>query len=121
MAIDGSDVAMNTYFGVKHAPTLVSPGYLVGLYFMHTCAELCLSPVGLSSMSKLAPARWGGLVMGIWFLAASVGNFLAGQAVGYSDTMANTSFFTMMILLPVALAGVFFMLVKPIARMLARS
>jgi POT family proton-dependent oligopeptide transporter len=121
MAIDGSDVAINAYFGVEHAPTLVSPGFLVGLYFMHTCAELCLSPVGLSSMSKLAPARWGGLVMGIWFLAASIGNFLAGQAVGYSATMSNTSFMTMMIIFPVALAAVFFLLVKPIGRMLARS
>jgi POT family proton-dependent oligopeptide transporter len=122
IAIDGTDTAMTTYFnGVTHTPTLVSPGFLVGLYFMHTCAELCLSPVGLSSMSKLAPARWGGLVMGIWFLAAAIGNFLAGQAVGYSDTMAITPFMTMMILFPVALAAVFFLLVKPIARMLARS
>jgi POT family proton-dependent oligopeptide transporter len=121
MTIDGSDVAINAFFSAKHTPELVSPGFLIGLYLMHTFAELCLSPVGLSSMSKLAPQRWGGMVMGIWFLGAAVGNFFAGQAVKYSDTMAPTGFFTAMIIFPVALACVFFVLVKPIARMLARS
>jgi POT family proton-dependent oligopeptide transporter len=99
----------------------VSPGFLIGLYLMHTFAELCLSPVGLSSMSKLAPARWGGLVMGIWFLASANGSFLAGRAVGLSEDMEPTDFFTLMIILPAALGAVFFALVRPISRMLARS
>jgi POT family proton-dependent oligopeptide transporter len=103
------------------ATTTVTPLYLITLYLFHTFAELCLSPVGLSSMSKLAPARWGGLVMGIWFLGASIGNFLAGRAVEYSKSMSPTSFFTMMVLIPLALSAVFFALVKPIGRMLARS
>ena len=47
------------------------------VYLLHTLGELCLSPVGLSSMTKLAPARIVSLMMGVWFLAASVGNFLA--------------------------------------------
>ena len=49
------------------------------VYLVHTFAELCLSPVGLSAMTKLAPARIVGLMMGVWFLGASVGNFIAGQ------------------------------------------
>jgi POT family proton-dependent oligopeptide transporter len=121
MAIDGDPIKLSGYFGALPAPTLVSPSWLIGLYFMHTCAELCLSPVGLSSMSKLAPQRWGGFVMGIWFLGAAIGNFLAGQVVEYSDRMAPTDFFLMMIAFPVILAAVFFVLVKPIGRMLARS
>jgi POT family proton-dependent oligopeptide transporter len=56
----------------------VSPLWMVGLFFLQTVGELCLSPVGLSTMTKLAPARMVGLVLGIWFLAAAWGNKLAG-------------------------------------------
>ena len=57
---------------------LVSGGYLIGLYFFYTIAELCISPVGLSSMSKLAPKRLAGMVMGMWFLGTAIGIYLAG-------------------------------------------
>ena len=43
--------------------------WLTVTYLLHTCGELCLSPVGLSAMTKLAPARIAGLMMGVWFLA----------------------------------------------------
>ena len=56
----------------------VSPIWLLGLYFLQTAGEMFLSPVGLSTMTKLAPPRLLGLVMGIWFLAAALGNKLAG-------------------------------------------
>ena len=56
----------------------VSPMWLIVTYLLHTCGELCLSPVGLSAMTKLAPVRIGGLMMGVWFLATSVGNFIGG-------------------------------------------
>jgi POT family proton-dependent oligopeptide transporter len=56
----------------------VSPLWLVGLFFLQTVGELCLSPVGLSTMTKLAPARTVGLILGVWFLAAALGNKLAG-------------------------------------------
>jgi POT family proton-dependent oligopeptide transporter len=67
------------------AGTLVSPMWLIGTYLIHTWAELCLSPVGLSSMTKLAPARVAGLMMGVWFLAASVGNFIGGRLAGFYE------------------------------------
>jgi len=57
----------------------VSWFWLAGLYFIHTNGELCLSPVGLSAMTKLAPARIGGMVMGAWFLSIALGNYLAGM------------------------------------------
>ena len=57
---------------------LVSPMWLVLTYLLHTIGELSLSPVGLSSMTKLAPDRVKGMMMGVWFLAASVGNLIAG-------------------------------------------
>jgi proton-dependent oligopeptide transporter, POT family len=56
----------------------VSPLWLVGLFFLQTAGELLISPVGLSAMTRLAPARMTGLVLGIWFLAAAFGNKLAG-------------------------------------------
>ncbi len=64
----------------------VSPLWLVGLFFLQTVGELCLSPVGLSAMTKLAPARFLGLIMGIWFLAAALGNKLAGVLSGGFDS-----------------------------------
>ena len=63
----------------------VLPTWLVLTYLLHTFAELCLSPVGLSSMTKLAPARFVGQVMGVWFLATAIGNNLAGQFSGEID------------------------------------
>jgi POT family proton-dependent oligopeptide transporter len=63
----------------------VLPTWLVLTYLLHTFGELCLSPVGLSSMTKLAPARFVGQVMGVWFLATAIGNNLAGQFSGEID------------------------------------
>jgi POT family proton-dependent oligopeptide transporter len=60
---------------------------LVALYFIHTCGELCISPVGLSMVTKLAPARMTGLVMGAWFLSISCANFLAGKISEYAATV----------------------------------
>jgi proton-dependent oligopeptide transporter, POT family len=61
----------------------VSPFWLVAVYFIHTLGELCLSPVGLSTVTKLSPVRLVGLMMGVWFLATSIGNYLAGMAAGF--------------------------------------
>ena len=56
----------------------VSPMWLVGVYFLQTVGELCLSPVGLSTTTKLSPARMVGLMLGVWFLSISIGSFIAG-------------------------------------------
>jgi POT family proton-dependent oligopeptide transporter len=73
--------------------TLASPWWLILVYFLHTVGELCLSPVGLSAMTKLAPARITSLLMGVWFLAASVGNFLAGRLASLYETLPLTQLF----------------------------
>jgi proton-dependent oligopeptide transporter, POT family len=65
--------------------------YLLALtYLLHTYGELCLSPVGLSYVTKLAPARYVSQMMGVWFLATSVGNLSAGLLAGMfeSDNLA---------------------------------
>ena len=63
----------------------VLPTWLVLTYLLHTFGELCLSPVGLSSMSKLAPPRFVGQILGVWFLATAIGVNLAGQFSGEID------------------------------------
>ena len=56
----------------------VSMFWLIGLYVIHTMGELCLSPIGLSMVSKLAPLRLSSLMMGTWFLANAAANKFAG-------------------------------------------
>ena len=70
----------------------VSPLWLVALYFIHTLGELCLSPVGLSTVTKLSPVRMVGLMMGVWFLATSIGNYLAGTAAGFYQDSSSALF-----------------------------
>lgn len=60
----------------------VSPMWLIVTYFFHTVGELCLSPVGLSSVTKLSPQRLVGQMMGTWFLGAALGNLIAGLVAG---------------------------------------
>ena len=75
------------YFASQHvlAGEIVLPTWLVLTYLLHTFAELCLSPVGLSYMTKLAPPRFVGQVMGMWFLSLALGSNLAGQLTGQYD------------------------------------
>lgn len=68
--------------GVRFADadaTRISMFWLIALYVLHTLGELCISPVGLSAMTKLAPPSMSGLVMGAWFVSISAGNYLAGE------------------------------------------
>jgi POT family proton-dependent oligopeptide transporter len=77
-------LASNIVVGANGA-VKVSMMWLVVCYLFHTFGELCLSPVGLSSMTKLSPRRYVGQMMGIWFLAASLGNLIAGLVGGSVD------------------------------------
>jgi proton-dependent oligopeptide transporter, POT family len=71
-------------FGVKgvDASTKVSMFWLITMYLLHTFGELCLSPIGLALVNKLAPARFASLLMAVWFLATAAGNKLAGVLSG---------------------------------------
>ncbi len=57
---------------------LVSPWWIVLVYLIHTVGEICISPSGLSMVTKLAPARLTGTLMGVWFISLAYGNYLAG-------------------------------------------
>ena len=93
--------------------------WLFGVYLLHTIGELCLSPVGLSSMTKLAPARVAGLMMGVWFLASSVGNFLGGSVSGLYESLPLPNLFMMVGVSAVVMAVVLFALTRPVNRMMA--
>lgn len=99
----------------------VSPNWLLVTYFLHTIGELCLSPVGLSAMTRLAPSRVAGLMMGVWFLASSVGNWIGGQVARFYEALPLTGLFGAVTAF-VALAGVLMaLLVGPIRRMMSRD
>ncbi|HTL82364.1 MAG TPA: peptide MFS transporter [Bacteroidia bacterium] len=81
-------------FGVKGlAPGMkVSMMWLVALYTIHTFGELCLSPIGLSMVNKLAPVRLASLLMGVWFLANATANKFAGTLSGlYPEPLVPTA------------------------------
>ncbi len=94
---------------------LASPMWLTTTYFLHTIGELVLSPVGLSAMTVLAPPRIGGLMMGVWFLATSVGNFISGRVSGLYEAMALPSLFGTIATIGIVL-GVILMLLAPMMR-----
>jgi POT family proton-dependent oligopeptide transporter len=71
----------------------VGAHWLIVTYFLHTCGELCLSPVGLSSMTKLAPEDRVGQMMGVWFVAAALGNLFAGLIAGQLEALQPDSLF----------------------------
>jgi POT family proton-dependent oligopeptide transporter len=97
----------------------VSPSWLVMTYMFHTIGELCLSPVGLSSMTRLAPDRVKGMMMGVWFLAASMGNLIAGRVAGLYESFTLTQLFGAVTAFAVVASLVMFALVGPIRRMMA--
>ena len=82
-------------FGVKEASSTqkVSIIWLTVLYFLHTCGELCLSPIGLSLFNKLSPLKFASLLMAVWFLGNAGGNKLAGVLSAlYPEGGKTTSF-----------------------------
>jgi POT family proton-dependent oligopeptide transporter len=102
----------------------VAAWWLVGSYFFQTLGELCLSPVGLSSMTKLSPRRFVGQMMGIWFLAASVGNLIGGLVGHYVDPEnlgQMPVLFTGTTAALMVSAGVLALLAIPIRKMLRKA
>jgi POT family proton-dependent oligopeptide transporter len=102
----------------------VSPWWLVGSYLMQTVGELSLSPVGLSSMTKLSPRKFVGQMMGVWFMAAALGNLIAGLVGGNVDPerleqMPELFFRTAMSLFIATV--VLALLIVPIRRMMRES
>jgi POT family proton-dependent oligopeptide transporter len=92
----------------------VSPMWLICGYVLHTIGELCLSPVGLSTVTKLAPQRLVGSMMGVWFLASALGNFIGGRIAGLFETFPLPQLFGTVCLTTGASAIILLFLIKPI-------
>jgi POT family proton-dependent oligopeptide transporter len=97
----------------------VSPWWLVSTYLFHSLGELCLSPVGLSAMTKLAPARVGGMMMGLWFVSIGIGDYLGGRVTSLYESVSLPTLFG-------AVAGVAFVamaalivLIRPTVRLMS--
>jgi POT family proton-dependent oligopeptide transporter len=99
--------------------SLVSPLWLTIVYLIHTLSELCLSPVGLSSMTKLAPPRVVGSMMGVWFLGASIGNFLAGQTATFYESMPLERLLGAVSVMPIVAGILMLVFSKPLTRMMS--
>ncbi|MFP6829612.1 MAG: MFS transporter, partial [Gammaproteobacteria bacterium] len=98
----------------------VFPTWLFFTYLLHTMGELALSPVGLSAVTKLAPRRFVGQMMGVWFLAASLGNILAGLLAGEfrADAVDEMPRLYLQIVLTTVGSGVLLaLLAKPLKRL----
>jgi POT family proton-dependent oligopeptide transporter len=96
----------------------VSPFWLIAAYAISELGELCLSPVGLSVVTKLSPVRIVGLMMGVWFLSNAGGNKLAGWAASFFGTMPLDRLFGEVAVILLVAAAVMFALVKPIRRLM---
>ena len=101
------------------AGVLVSPFWLIATYFLHTTGELCLSPVGLSYVTKVAPLRLASVLMAGWFLANGAGNKIAGSLAALSGSMSHASFFTIFFVTSMTAAALLFFLVPRINRLTA--
>jgi POT family proton-dependent oligopeptide transporter len=101
------------------ARTGVSPNWLNLSYLLSVVGEMCLSPIGLSAMTKLAPARAVGFVMGIWFLATSIGDWLAGRAGSLFESMPLPKLFGISAAIPIFAAIVLALLVRPTKRLMS--
>jgi POT family proton-dependent oligopeptide transporter len=75
------------------AGALVSPAWLLGAYALHTFGELCLSPIGLSLVSRLAPPKHTAVFMGLWFVATAFAEFLAGHLAAATEKVARGEVF----------------------------
>jgi POT family proton-dependent oligopeptide transporter len=96
----------------------VSPMWLVGVYFLHTIGELCLSPVGLSIVTKLAPPRIVGLMLGVWFMSIALGNKLGGFIAGFFDKFPLPQLFGAVAGTTIGAGIILLMLTKPIRRLM---
>jgi proton-dependent oligopeptide transporter, POT family len=105
--------------GPEGSSNLVSPYYLIVFYFISTLSELFISPVGLSSMNGLAPPRLAGMVMGTWFLATAIGNYIAGRAASISEGNGYGYLFKLLIISALVISACLFLVAPQIKRMMA--
>lgn len=95
LALLGAGIGIMVPASLLAAQGKVGPIWLVLSYLLQVLGEMCLSPVGLSTVSKLAPARFASSTMGVWMLATACGNFLAGYLAGFFDENSTSTLISM--------------------------
>jgi POT family proton-dependent oligopeptide transporter len=123
VAVNGSVQAGDFVRLDNHTPTSITTSpttkaslwWLLGLYAVISLAELMLSPMGLSLVSKVAPMRWRGLMMGGWFLATAIGNKLTAIGV-FWDRWSHAQFFLTLAIMAWVMAVVLFVLLRPLKK-----
>jgi len=96
----------------------VSPLWLIAAYFIQELGELCLSPVGLSLVTKVAPVKLVSFVMGIFFLSNFLGNLLAGWSARFVSTVPLVTLFGVTAAVTIGAGLVLFLLLRPIGRLM---
>jgi len=97
----------------------ISLWWLVGVYFLHTLGELCLSPIGLSMVTKVSPKKIASLMMGFWFLSSAIANYSAGKLPSILQTN-NLDLFTFLTIMSLA-AGIVLILIAPFMEKLVKK
>jgi POT family proton-dependent oligopeptide transporter len=108
-------------FGAGVAVHKVSPAWLVLTYLFHTFGELCLSPVGLSSVTKLAPHRKVSQMMGIWFMSISLGNVTGGLIAGNYEKLPLYAVFGAVAATTIAAGLLLMLFIRPLRRMIGSA
>ncbi len=90
--------------------------WLLGSTAIYTFGELYLSPIGLSFVTKVAPARLASMMMGVWFLANFIGNYMTGYLGTYYEKMPHNQFFTLLLVIGIAAGVVLFVIGRPLQR-----
>lgn len=102
--------ALVMVFAIMSVPSIygykTSPGWLWGTYFVFTISEIFLSPIGLSLVSKLAPARLTALMMGGWFLSTSIGGKIAGVMTSFWDNFTDKKMFFLILVIAAFIGGI---------------
>jgi len=98
--------------------TGVSPWWLTLVYLLHTIGEMCLSPVGLSAMTKLAPARIAGVIMAVFFLSISVGDYIGGRLASVYESFPLPELFAIVAGFCLAIAALLLLLLHPMKRLM---
>jgi POT family proton-dependent oligopeptide transporter len=96
----------------------VSPLFLVVTYLLHTVGELCISPVGLSAITKLAPVRVGSLMMGVWFISISIGDYLGARLTSFYGALPVPLLFGIVACFSLVAGIAMFLIARPVTRLM---
>ncbi|ACC99053.1 Dipeptide/tripeptide permease [Elusimicrobium minutum Pei191] len=107
-------IAVGASFFLKGGP--VSAIWLIGVYFFCTTGELCLSPVGLSMVTKLAPAKLMSLLMGVWLMSSFFGNLLAGWLASFYESWQLTTLFSVPAVLSIMFGVIMWLMTNKVKR-----